>query len=196
VYNTAPSSTAIDGETLADLLVAASTMLGSDLVTAKACIQRASDLLRGYRDTDTRRVHGTAVVPGGLAPWLEKRLAAYVETNLSSNIRVSDLAQIARLSLGHFFRAFRQSFGEPPLMYISKRRVCRAQALMLSSRAPLSQIALDCGLNDQPHFTRVFHRIVGVTPARWRRQFTPASGEIVDRRRLRGRLGALRVRTR
>ena len=176
MHNTVPSSTAIDGETLADLLVAAAAMLGSDLVTAKAYVQRASDLLRGYRVTGARQFHGAAVVPGGLAPWLEKRLAAYVETNISSNIRVTDLAQIARLSLGHFFRAFRRSFGEPPLLYIAKRRVCRAQALMLSSRAPLSQIALDCGLSDQPHFTRVFHRIVGVTPARWRRQFTPAEG--------------------
>jgi AraC-like DNA-binding protein len=137
-----------------------------------ACIQRASDLLRSCRAADTPQIHGTAVFQGGLAPWLEKQVAAYVEANIGSNIRADDLAQIGRLSLGHFFRAFRRSFGEPPLMYISKRRVCRAQTLMLSSRAPLSQIALECGLCDQPHFTRVFRKIVGVTPARWRRQFT------------------------
>jgi AraC-like DNA-binding protein len=42
---------------------------------------------------------------------------------------------------------------------------------MLSSGAPLSQIALDCGLCDQAHFTRVFRRIVGMNPSIWRREF-------------------------
>jgi hypothetical protein len=50
---------------------------------------------------------------------------------------------------------------------------------MLKSRMPLSQVALDCGMCDQPHLSRAFRRIVGTTPAAWRRQFTlrPTSGE-------------------
>lgn len=171
MLNLAPSSTAVDGETLAKLLVAASASLDSDLVAAKACIQQAADLLRECREAGTQQARGTPVIPGGLAPWQQKRVAAYVEAHMASNIRAHDLAQVARLSLGHFFRTFRQSFGDPPLAYIAKRRIGRSQALMLSSNAPLAQIALECGLSDQPHFTRVFRKIVGVTPGLWRRQF-------------------------
>ena len=167
----APSRTAIDGETLAKLLLAASATLDSDLVAAKACIQRASDLLRDCHEAGTQQARATPVIKGGLALWQQKRIAAHVEANIASNIRAHDLAQVVRLSVGHFFRTFRQSFGEPPQSYIAKRRVCRSQALMLSSGAPLAQIALECGLSDQPHFTRVFRRIVGVTPGLWRRQF-------------------------
>jgi AraC family transcriptional regulator len=170
MYNPAPAPTTIDGETLANLLVAASAAWDSDPVTAKTFIQQASALLRGFREADTRQVRDTPV-QGGLVSWQQKRVAAYVEDNISSNIRAAELAGVARLSVGHFFRAFRQSFGEPPLAYIAKRRVCRSQTLMLSSSAPLSQIALDCGLSDQPHFTRVFRKLVGVTPGLWRRQF-------------------------
>jgi AraC-like DNA-binding protein len=53
-----------------------------------------------------------------------------------------------------------------------------AQSLMLTSREPLCEIALRCGLYDQPHFTRVFRRIVGETPNAWRRT---RWGEIEDR---------------
>jgi AraC-like DNA-binding protein len=45
----------------------------------------------------------------------------------------------------------------------------RAQGLMLSTDKPLSEIAAECGLADQPHFTRLFRRVVGESPAAWRR---------------------------
>src|SRR4029077_492387 len=92
--------------------------------------------------------------------------------NLGCTIRVSDLARVARLSVGHFFRVFRESFGEAPLAYIATRRIQRSQSLMLRSEMPLSQIALDCGMHDQSHFTRVFRHFVGINPGVWRRQFS------------------------
>ena len=170
MLNPAPSPTAIEGEILAKLLVAASATLESDLATAKACIQRASALLPGCREGDMQRARGKAVVQGGLAPWREKRVAAYVEANIGSRIRAAELAHVAHLSPAHFSRCFRRSFGESPLSYITKRRVRRSQALMQGSGAPLSQIALECGLSDQSHFSRVFHKVVGVTPSLWRQQ--------------------------
>jgi AraC-like DNA-binding protein len=39
---------------------------------------------------------------------------------------------------------------------------------MLTTSAPLSEIALSCGMSDQSHFTRSFRRIVGETPHLWR----------------------------
>ena len=108
----------------------------------------------------------------GLAAWQVKRVAAFVEANIGENFRLGDLARIAQLSTGHFSRAFKESFGETPLGYVTRQRMRHAQAIMLSSRDPLAQIALDCGMCDQAHFTRVFRRIVGVNPAAWRRQFS------------------------
>src|SRR5262249_1506686 len=81
-----------------------------------------------------------------------------------------DVARITQLSTSHFCRAFKTSFGETPRAYILRRRVERAQELMLTTKEPLSQIALACGLCDQAHFSRVFRRIVGETHNAWRRQ--------------------------
>jgi AraC family transcriptional regulator len=108
---------------------------------------------------------------GGLAPWQAKLVGAHIESNISRNLRVADLAGIVQLSLGHFFRSFRVSFGQPPLAYVKVRRIRHAQVLMLNTREPLSQIALDCGMYDQAHFTRVFRKVVGISPSVWRRQF-------------------------
>jgi AraC-like DNA-binding protein len=95
----------------------------------------------------------------------------HIDDNIRAIIRSTDLARVVRLSKGHFFRAFRESFGVPPMAYIAKLRVQRGQELMRNSQASLSQIALACGMCDQAHFTRVFHRTVGMSPGLWRRQF-------------------------
>jgi AraC family transcriptional regulator len=97
-------------------------------------------------------------------------VVAYVEANLSLRIRVADLAGIVHLSISHFSRAFRESFGQPPAAYVKVRRIRHAQVLMLNTREPLSQVALDSGMSDQAHFTRVFRRVAGVSPSLWRRQ--------------------------
>jgi AraC family transcriptional regulator len=107
---------------------------------------------------------------GGLAPWQVLRVEAYVEANLHSTVRARDLAAIARLSSGHFSRAFKRSLGQSPLAYIARRRVACAQDLMLTTNAPLCQIALDCGFYDQSHLTRVFHRYAAASPHDWRRR--------------------------
>jgi AraC family transcriptional regulator len=163
-----------DGEVLSKLIAAACASLDSDRAKAKEYIQRAAHILRVSREARRTTATAFSCVRGGLASWQQKRVVAYVEANIGSNIRTLDLARFVRLSKGHFFRAFRKSFGEPPMAYVAKRRVLRGQERMRNSQASLSQIALACGMCDQAHFTRVFHRTVGVSPGRWRRQF--ASG--------------------
>src|SRR6266404_6724114 len=166
------SSTSADSnDALASLLVTATVALDTDRRAAKSCIQRAAALL-GIDLGPEKPVHAErSCLRGGLAPWQAKRISSYIEDNLGSTIRATDLAGIVQLSTSHFFRAFRNSFGEAPLAYIMKRRILCAQEMMLSSRYSLLQIALECGMCDQAHFTRVFRRIVGINPKAWRRQF-------------------------
>jgi AraC family transcriptional regulator len=108
---------------------------------------------------------------GGLAPWQARRIRSYIEDKLDSNIRATDLAGVVQLSTSYFFRAFRNTFGNPPIAYIRQRRIRRAQELMLASRVSLSQVALECGMYDQAHLSRAFRRLVGISPGVWRRRF-------------------------
>jgi AraC family transcriptional regulator len=177
------SSTSADSNgALASLLATATIVLETDRHAAKSCIQRAAALL----GIDLCSGDGAAehsCLQGGLAPWQAKRIRSYVEDKLDSSIRVTDLAVVVQLSTSHFFRAFRKTFGASPTVYIMQRRIRRAQKLMLASRLPLSQVALECGMCDQPHFCRVFRRIVGINPNAWRRQFPvcPAPDSSVGR---------------
>jgi AraC family transcriptional regulator len=108
-------------------------------------------------------------IRGGLAPWQIRKLTTYVEDNLDRTITTRCLAEIARLSAFHFCRAFRDSFGDSPHGYVIRRRMERAQGLMLTTSASLGQIAADCGLADQAHFNKLFRKFAGESPGAWRR---------------------------
>ncbi|HEY3657774.1 MAG TPA: AraC family transcriptional regulator [Steroidobacteraceae bacterium] len=82
--------------------------------------------------------------------------------------RKKELASSLDISVGHFCRAFKCTFGMSARIWIRQRRIQFAQGLMLTTRASLSEIALSCGMSDQPHFTRSFRRIVGEAPFSWR----------------------------
>jgi AraC family transcriptional regulator len=127
---------------------------------------RAAKLLRAI---DDRRALTQLPIRGGLAPWAIRKVKVHIESNLDSPIRSEELAAIARLTPCHFIRAFRASFGDSPIAYVIRRRVERAQGLMLSTNEPLSQIAINCGFADQAYLCRLFRRIVGESPAAWRR---------------------------
>ena len=105
----------------------------------------------------------------GLAPWQVRRVLAYIDANLDTPLKNKDLAAIARLSPFHFNVAFRNSVGDSPHEYVIRRRMERAQGLMLSTERSLSEIAAECGLADQAHLTRLFRRALGESPAAWRR---------------------------
>jgi AraC family transcriptional regulator len=153
--------------TLAELLQTASASLDHDRDAAQQSIESALALL-GAADCE-QECHGAIRVQGGLAPWQTARLRSYIEANLRSNIAITELQAITKLSRAHFTRAFKSSFGDTPQIFLIRRRVARAQFLMITTDEALSQIALACGLCDQSHLSRLFRRFVGTTPSVWRR---------------------------
>jgi AraC family transcriptional regulator len=105
---------------------------------------------------------------GHLLLWQLLKVQDVVDAHLSEYISSGQLADCARLSRYHFARAFRRSTGMSPQGYVIRRRLERAQYLMLWTEAPLSGIAFDCGFSDQSHFSRVFVKTLGETPRSWR----------------------------
>jgi len=118
---------------------------------------------------------------GGLAPWQVRCVSTYIEEHLSETIHCEHLSDLVDLSVSHFMRSFRDSFGCPPHAYLMKRRMERAQGLMLTTNTALGQIALECGLADQSHLSRLFQRFIGESPAAWRRARATAANNLSGR---------------
>jgi len=152
------------------LLAEAGRALPSNRDNARKYILRASALLQAESDFREHNADCKAGLgKGRLAPWQVTRVRRFIDANLSNKIGPPDFADLTRLSISHFARAFRATVGETPHGYLIRCRVERVKELMLETDLPLAQIALDCGLTDQAHMTRLFSRVVGVSPGAWRR---------------------------
>jgi len=104
-----------------------------------------------------------------LLAWQARMVREYIDTHLATRILLADLCVLVRRSEAHFTRAFRHTFGESPHAFVVRRRLEVAAEHMLHTDASLSDIALECGFADQPHFTLRFKKVMGQTPAAWRR---------------------------
>ncbi|AMA56305.1 helix-turn-helix domain-containing protein [Bradyrhizobium sp. CCGE-LA001] len=103
-----------------------------------------------------------------LPKWRLRRIEDYVRTHFDHCISLSDLAGVAGLSRMHFAAQFRAATGYRPREYLLHQRIEQAKTLLLNSETSLAEVALAVGFCTQAHFSTVFKRITGNTPARWR----------------------------
>ncbi len=105
-----------------------------------------------------------------ISPRRLRRVLEFIESNLSADIELENLASVAGCSRFHFSRAFRFATGIPPYRYVIHRRINAAKALLLLDTLSISQISERCGFNSQTQFTAMFKRVLGTTPGRFRRE--------------------------
>jgi len=107
---------------------------------------------------------------GGLAPWQKRRVVELLREHLDGEIKLATLAGECRLSVSHFARSFRISFGASAHRYLILQRVEIVKVLLSESNYSLVEIAAQAGFSDQAALTRTFANHVGTTPAKWRRE--------------------------
>lgn len=105
-----------------------------------------------------------------LASWRVRRVCRYIEANLEHRLDTEALARVAYSSRAHFCRTFKRTFGVSVHQYVVQRRIERAQHLMLTTAATLTEIAATCGMSDQSHLARLFRRAVDESPSAWRKR--------------------------
>jgi AraC-like DNA-binding protein len=109
-----------------------------------------------------------------LPKWRMKRLEQYLTANIDRPVSLQDMASVAGLSRMHFAAQFRAATGFRPHEYLLLKRVEQAKAAMTETTMPLVEIAFSVGFNAQAHFSTVFKRFTGKSPAQWKQEFQSA----------------------
>ncbi|MEU2518974.1 MULTISPECIES: helix-turn-helix domain-containing protein [Streptomyces] len=107
-----------------------------------------------------------ADAPGAVSPTLRPRALRQVRdmlhSQLSSNIKLDDLAAVAGCSKRHLIRSFRQAYGVPPHHYRTLLRLARAKSLLAAGRS-VAETAAELGYCDQSQLNRHFRREFGMS---------------------------------
>ncbi len=107
---------------------------------------------------------------GGLSPTTLKRVTDYIVDNLTEQITLAQLADIAGLSVFHFCRAFKKSTGAAPYKFQTARRIEKARLLLETTDFTITDIAPMVGYETPQAFARMFRQVVGQTPTAYRQR--------------------------
>lgn len=95
------------------------------------------------------------------------RAAAFIAEHAAEEIRLSELAKQATLSLYHFSRLFKQRFGVSPHRFQMRCRMERAKELLLYSRLSMTAIAEKVGYANVYAFSKAFKQSESVPPSQY-----------------------------
>jgi AraC family transcriptional regulator len=106
----------------------------------------------------------TFYVNGKMPAGKLKQVLLFIEDNLSEDLSLADVAEVAGLSVSHCKTLFRASVGLSIHQYVIRRRVERAASLLQESNLSISQVALETGFAHQSHLAMHMRRLLGTSP--------------------------------
>jgi AraC family transcriptional regulator len=102
-----------------------------------------------------------------MPPWIE-RAVDFIHAEHTRSLTLAEIGRAAGVHPVHLARIFRKRHGCSVGEYVRRLRIATARATLVTSSAPLTEIAAMAGFADQSHLCRTFRRFVGVTPGRYR----------------------------
>ena len=92
----------------------------------------------------------------------------YMNSRLHEPVRLKELADHAGLSVSHFSEMFRDQMHQSPLTYFTQMKIRTACRLLDLSDKPVKTIAIEIGYVDAYYFSRVFKKVMGTSPDKYR----------------------------
>ena len=101
-----------------------------------------------------------------------KNITIYMRENYRQKISIGELASKCNLSLFRFIHKFKDSTGMTPIEYLTRIRINEAKYLLANSPYNIAEISNIVGYNDPLYFSRVFKKMIGVSPKRYKNKTT------------------------
>jgi AraC-like DNA-binding protein len=131
--------------------------------TAASTLEQESRLLSVLTQFILHYAEPLSLKPVKQAHLQVQRVQEYLRENLSENVSLDRLSQIADLNPYYLHRVFCREVGIPPHRYQTQLRIDRAKILLAQGRS-IGDVAVEVGFADQSHLTRHFKSLVRFTP--------------------------------
>ena len=103
---------------------------------------------------------------------LQQNMLDYIENNYQNEIGLDDIANVVNISRSQCSKLFKQYTDQSPINYLNNYRLEKSREYLRNSDKSISQIAFDCGFNEQSYYSRLFLREYGCTPLEYRKAIT------------------------
>ena len=97
------------------------------------------------------------------------RVHRFFEQHLAEKITLSQIAQVACLSVSGLIYRFKKQAGVTPIDYLTAMRLARAEEYLTATTDSVAQIAAKCGFDNPYYFSNTFKKHKGASPTEYRR---------------------------
>jgi transcriptional regulator GlxA family with amidase domain len=91
--------------------------------------------------------------------------AALMEANIEEPLSLDEIAALVGVSRRQIERLFKRYVGQVPTKYYLDMRLRRARELLLQTAMSIMEIAVACGFQSPPHFSKCYRNLFGHTPS-------------------------------
>ncbi len=141
-----------------------------------AIIEEAIRLVEEQKDKDKKKIYDKAKLFEQKSENLDQirtgvvqeEILQFIQLHYIEDISMQDVADAMSYSDAYFCKLFKQCFNKSFTIYLSEYRVEKAKQLLIDITINVKEISDKVGYNDSNYFTKVFKRIVGVTPSEYR----------------------------
>ncbi|HTM97093.1 MAG TPA: AraC family transcriptional regulator [Pedobacter sp.] len=92
----------------------------------------------------------------------------FMKKNIEDSLKIDKIAAEFGYSSSHFYNLFKQKTGYSPLQYFNYLKAQKACDYLTSSKLSIKEISFALGLKDQLYFSRMFKKILGISPQQYR----------------------------
>ena len=89
---------------------------------------------------------------------------------LTKKLKLEEIASETGLSASHFSRLFAYRTGHSPIDYFIQLKIQRACRLLDNSGWMIADVSREMGFDDQFYFSRVFRKVMGMSPGEYRKR--------------------------
>lgn len=115
----------------------------------------------------------------------EKKIVDYLSAHYLEDLTLDKIAKDLHYSNNYISKAFTRATGYPIKQYVNYLRINKAYDLVCHTDTSFSEIASLCGFSSIHYFSKVFHRILGLTPTQARNRSSSADLLLYGPRRYR-----------
>ena len=90
--------------------------------------------------------------------------------NVTKRLKLEEIVRETSLSASHYSRLFLNRTGHSPIDYFIQLKIQRACRLLDNSGWMIADVAREMGFDDQFYFSRVFRKVMGMSPGEYRRR--------------------------
>ena len=98
------------------------------------------------------------------------RVIYYLQEHVETNLTLKDLAEYFKYSESHFSTLFQKETGTSPINYFTRLKIQKACQYIELTDMKLNEIAMRLGFEEQAYFSRVFTKVMGISPSSYRKK--------------------------